>query len=331
MSVVPTAAERAAVLPGDDVVPDATVVMDTAFDLPAPPAEVWPWFVQLGKRRAGYYLPRWVEAVTPRARRGLRRLDPALLDLQVGDTIPDWGGRRATFTAHEMTPPHTLVHRSTRDHVRLTWVIVLHEQDAGTRVQLRLRLAGVRHRTLARVLGGAVDRFTVEGLAIGLRERLASRDRTQDDGSMATVSRHIAAPPTAVWDVLADGWTYSNWVVGASHMRAVDAAWPAAGATLHHSQGNWPLTLDDEAVVEVSKPASRLVLLAHGRPLGAARVDLDLRSEDGGTRVTMHEAPVSGPGKWVNNPVAERILQHRNTEALSRLAAMAERRTTPAD
>jgi hypothetical protein len=172
VSAAATAAERAAVLPGDDVVPDADVVLDTAFDLAAPPEDVWPWFVQLGKRRGGYYLPRWVEAVTPRGRRGLRHLDPALLELQVGDTIPDWGGRRATFTAHAMTPPHVLVHRSTRGHVRLTWAILLHEQGAGTRVQLRLRMAGVRHRTAARVLGGAADRLTVEGLAVGLRERL---------------------------------------------------------------------------------------------------------------------------------------------------------------
>ena len=149
------------------------------------------------------------------------------------------------------------------------------------------------------------------------------------DGAMATVSRHIAAAPTAVWDVLADGFTYSQWVVSTATVRAVEAAWPAAGAKLHHSQGTWPVTLDDEAVVEVSKPASRLVLLAKGRPLGSARVELDLRSEDGGTRITMTEQPVSGPGKWAHNPVSEVLLRHRNTEALARLAAIAERRTAP--
>jgi hypothetical protein len=46
------------VLPGDELVPDAQVVMDRAFELPAPPYEVWPWFAQLGKNRAGWYLPR---------------------------------------------------------------------------------------------------------------------------------------------------------------------------------------------------------------------------------------------------------------------------------
>ncbi|MEI4273970.1 SRPBCC family protein [Klenkia sp. LSe6-5] len=146
---------------------------------------------------------------------------------------------------------------------------------------------------------------------------------------MATVSRHLAAAPTAVWDVLADGFTYSHWVVSTATVRAVESAWPAAGSKLHHSQGTWPVTLDDEAVVEVSKPASRLVLLAKGRPLGAARVELDLSGEDGGTRVTMTERPVSGPGKWVHNPASEALLRHRNTEALRRLAALVERHTTP--
>jgi hypothetical protein len=32
------------------------VVMDRAFTLPAAPAQVWPWFNQLGKNRAGWYM-----------------------------------------------------------------------------------------------------------------------------------------------------------------------------------------------------------------------------------------------------------------------------------
>ena len=59
-----TPAERASSLPGDDLVA-ADVVMDRGFDLGAPPSEVWPWLVQLGKRRAGWYLPRSVEVLVP--------------------------------------------------------------------------------------------------------------------------------------------------------------------------------------------------------------------------------------------------------------------------
>jgi len=148
---------------------------------------------------------------------------------------------------------------------------------------------------------------------------------------MATVERHVSAEPAAVWAVLADGWAYSNWVVGASHVRAVEAAWPAVGTRIHHAQGNWPVTLDDEAVVEQSAPGQRLVLLAKGRPLGSARVEVVLHPADGGTRVVFTETPVSGPGSWLHNPVSEAVLVKRNVEALSRLAAIAERRTTPQD
>ena len=34
-----------------------------------------------------------------------------------------------------------------------------------------------------------------------------------------SVTRDIAAPRTRVWEVMADGWTYSQWVVGNSRMR----------------------------------------------------------------------------------------------------------------
>ena len=64
--VEPSPEDVARTLPGDDLVPHADVVMDRAFDLPAPPEDVWPWFVQLGKKRAGWYLPRSVES--PRSR-----------------------------------------------------------------------------------------------------------------------------------------------------------------------------------------------------------------------------------------------------------------------
>jgi hypothetical protein len=168
----PTPTERAAALPGDDLVDPAGVVMDRAFSLPAPPEDVWPWLVQLGKRRAGWYLPRWVELLVPRSRRGLRRLDPAYLSLAVGDVIPDWGGQDATFTVAELVPGHHLLHTSTRGPTRITWCLHLAPEGTGTRMHLRLRLAPVRHRTLAEYGGGLVDRLTVAGLAAGLRERV---------------------------------------------------------------------------------------------------------------------------------------------------------------
>ncbi len=146
---------------------------------------------------------------------------------------------------------------------------------------------------------------------------------------MATVNCYIAAPPSQVFAALCDGWYYSGWVVGTSHVRAVDADWPAVGSRIHHAAGVWPLVTRDETLVEEVDLDHRLVLTARGRPLGEARVVITLAGESPGTRLTMEETPTAGPGQWLHNPATEALLIRRNTESLARLTALAERRTQP--
>lgn len=71
---------------------------------------------------------------------------------------------------------------------------------------------------------------------------------------MITATREVAAPCERVWEVMAQGWTYTQWVVGNSRTRAVDADWPNPGASIRHSVGVWPLVIDDATVVERSDP-----------------------------------------------------------------------------
>ena len=92
------------------------------------------------------------------------------------------------------------------------------------------------------------------------------------------VVRHVEAPADAVWAVLADGWLYANWVVGASRVRAVDLTWPAAGSALAHSFGVWPAVVSDESRVLEAEPGRRLVIQAQGWPLGEARVELTIEA-----------------------------------------------------
>jgi hypothetical protein len=141
----------------------------------------------------------------------------------------------------------------------------------------------------------------------------------------------MAASPAEVFSVLAQGWLYSDWVVGTSHVRAVDAAWPAVGSRIHHATGVWPAVVRDETVVESVDPDLQLSLVAKGWPLGEARVVLELDAVGAGTNVSLHETPVSGPGKWFHNPLLERVLMRRNVETLARLKALVERHTVPDD
>ena len=139
--------------------------------------------------------------------------------------------------------------------------------------------------------------------------------------------RTIDAPPQAVWDVLADGWLYPLWVVGATRMRAVDEDWPAVGSRIHHSAGVWPVVVDDNTEVKAAEPVQRLRLRAKGWPLGEAEVVLELEAVGAGTRVTIHEDAVEGPGRLVPAIVRGPMLKWRNTETLRRLAYVVEGRT----
>jgi hypothetical protein len=191
-----TGEERGRVLPGDDLVPGARVVMDRAVTLPAPPERVWPWLVQLGKERAGWYLPGWIEPLVPSARRGLRYVDHDFQSLAEGDEIPDWGPGDPVFRAAVVDPPHALVYLSARDRdnghrwpadgppygpsvLVASWALVLSKAtapdgSAGSRLQLRLRVnkIGKRAPWLVATLGGLMDEATVRPMFAGLRERV---------------------------------------------------------------------------------------------------------------------------------------------------------------
>ena len=176
-SVAATEAEKRVQRPGDDLVDPADVVMDRAFTVPGLPEQVWPWLVQLGKQRAGWYLPARAERFLPRSRRGARTVNPAWLGLRPGDVIPDYGGRHETFEVAAITAPSSLVYRSRRGHTDLTWSLTLEpapgppgadppDRPPGrTRIFLRLRMAPVRHQRLARTAGELVDLLTVAGMA----------------------------------------------------------------------------------------------------------------------------------------------------------------------
>jgi hypothetical protein len=134
----------------------------------------------------------------------------------------------------------------------------------------------------------------------------------------------IHAPVRDVFAVLADPKSYAYWVVGSDTIRDADPTWPAPGAKLHHRVGIGPFKINDNTeVLEVSEPW-RLVLQARVRPLGTARIILELAEVGDGTRVTMTEVPGDRFSRLLHNPVTDRVLRRRNDVALRRLAELAE-------
>jgi uncharacterized protein YndB with AHSA1/START domain len=141
---------------------------------------------------------------------------------------------------------------------------------------------------------------------------------------MIRVERQVAAPPEQVWAVLADGWLYPLWVVGASSIRAVDADWPAIGARIHHSVGAWPALVHDATRVEEVEPGRSLLLRAGLWPAGEADVRVTLRPEGEGTHVLLEEQVASGPMSLIPKFAYGPMLKARNVESARRLANLAE-------
>jgi hypothetical protein len=96
LDVGSTPEERRARLPGDDVVPEADSVTTRAITIGAPVTTVWPWLVQMGQDRAGFYTHNWVERLLQAGIPDVHAVHPEWQHLQPGDlmrTNRDMGGR----------------------------------------------------------------------------------------------------------------------------------------------------------------------------------------------------------------------------------------------
>lgn len=140
---------------------------------------------------------------------------------------------------------------------------------------------------------------------------------------MSKVTKLFNSPASDVWKVIADGWLYSGWVVGASRIRAVDEQWPEAGSWLHHSVGAWPLVINDSTRVTGVDPGRSLELVARGWPMGEAKVVIRLEDRGSQCQVSIAEDAVRGPGKMVPKILRDALIGVRNRESLNRLELMA--------
>jgi hypothetical protein len=99
-------------LPGDDLVPDVKVGFTQAIPIDVPPEEVWPWVVQIGYQRGGWYAYDWIYKLMGAADfydgdRSADRVIPELQDLKVGEAIKI--SQQAPFDVVALEPSRVLV------------------------------------------------------------------------------------------------------------------------------------------------------------------------------------------------------------------------------
>jgi len=188
-----TEAEVLRPMPGDEYVPHPRIESTRSITIQAPAADVWPWLVQIGYQRAGWYSYDLLEKAIGVADfvdgRSARRIIPELQHLQVGDIIKtDPGGG---FLVAAVEPARLLAlraridaftgrHRGLSEPLRgacfdISWVFTLHEIDRhSTRLTVRFR-AGYRpslpNRLIARLVFEPVIFFMERKMLLGLKER----------------------------------------------------------------------------------------------------------------------------------------------------------------
>jgi uncharacterized protein YndB with AHSA1/START domain len=145
----------------------------------------------------------------------------------------------------------------------------------------------------------------------------------------SVVSLDMDATPEEIFAVLADGYAYADWVVGAKKIRAVDADWPTRGSQFHHEIGAGPIDIKDSSKVLEVDPPNRLVLSVRFRPAGTATVELTMEpTDDGKTRVVMKETPKSGAARALALATSMMLLVRNNLSLLRLRRLVSARRAT---
>lgn len=170
------------VFPGDELIPDAVMVYDQKRTIRAPARDIFPWLLQLGRNRGGWYLPNRLEGILPATWRPSRTIEPKWQKLTPGERIADYGfTRNDYFVVDRVIEPYTIVLRSKRQGSQFTWAFLLrelHESDEAsepaTVVHLRFRgeltAEGIRRKILVKS-GELLDKASAAPMLAGLAER----------------------------------------------------------------------------------------------------------------------------------------------------------------
>ncbi len=170
--------EVAGALPGDQFVAPGTMRTTHAITIDAPVQFVWPWLVQIGEDRGGFYSYSLLERAVGAHIHNANTVHKEWQDVRVGDTV--WLARRYGDAARQVVaavePESHLVMMSSADFERVqrgekasgAWAFCLQRQNAWTRL-------------LVRSTGGAVGNpaFDVAHFVMEQKMMRGIRDRAQ--------------------------------------------------------------------------------------------------------------------------------------------------------
>jgi hypothetical protein len=167
-----TTQDLAATLPGDELLPHAQFRSTRAITIDAPPGDVWPWLVQVGCLRGGFYSDDLLDNL---GRPSARTIVPELQHLHVGQWMPMSPAAPTEVTAFRVDGFETerwLLWRKPDS----TWVWTLTDLgDGRTRLVTRVRALHEWRKPLTALLGVALmelgDFAMMRRMLLGIKDR----------------------------------------------------------------------------------------------------------------------------------------------------------------
>ncbi|EMC91536.1 hypothetical protein BAUCODRAFT_126538 [Baudoinia panamericana UAMH 10762] len=167
---------------GDDIVINPVMLYDETRVVGAASSGLYPWLVQLGKDRGGWYLPFAWERWLPSSWLATRTIKLELQNLSAGEGHPVYGFSSGDYLEVALVEENqALVFRSERYGVPLTWALLLHELPPNpngkprTLVHLRFRgriaATGWQRMIIVR-FGAFMDHISTAPMLAGLADRV---------------------------------------------------------------------------------------------------------------------------------------------------------------
>ena len=170
-----TEEELAAKMPGDDLIDDVAYLATRAITINAPPTAVWPWLVQVGCLRAGFYSNDLLDNL---GHPSARRILPEFQQLEIGQWVP-MSPTPSDTTAFKVAGFE--VNRWLLWHQPLsTWSWTLTElPSAQTRLVTRLRIHLDWHHPAVSLFSVILNEFgdfpMMRRMLLGIRDRAETR------------------------------------------------------------------------------------------------------------------------------------------------------------
>ena len=140
-----TPGEKSARLAGDELIPNPVGSVNHAITIRRPPGDVWPWLVQMGAGRAGWYS---YDFVDNGGHTSAERIVPEYQKIEVGAVYPALPGVREVFVVaqYEREKSLVLAWRLPNGKYQTTWCFTLEPlEKEQTRLIVRGRVAADYH------------------------------------------------------------------------------------------------------------------------------------------------------------------------------------------